>query len=243
MSESRTPDGRFATTEWSLVLAAGDGRAPDSRKALASLCETYWYPVYAQIRFRGWDAETAKDLTQGFFAELLEKRSLRRADPQRGRFRSFLKSSIDHFLSHERRRAAALKRGGGRSLISLDFDDAEAQYRLEPTADRAPDRLFERRWARATLNRVLARLEEESDATGEGHRLRRLASFLTGRTPGERYRHVAAELGMSETAVKVAVHRLRRRYGQLLRVEVARTIDDPREVDAEIKYLFSALLG
>jgi RNA polymerase sigma-70 factor (ECF subfamily) len=136
--EPRDADGRFATTEWSLVLAAGDSQAPGSREALESLCRTYWYPVYAQIRFRGRDSETAKDLTQGFFAELLEKRSIRLADPQRGRFRSFLKSSIDHFVSHERQRAAALKRGGGKSPISLDFDSAEAQYRLEPGATTHP---------------------------------------------------------------------------------------------------------
>jgi len=225
------------------VVAAGDSQHPNSRKALAALCEVYWYPVYAQVRYRGYDSEAAKDLTQGFFAELLEKRSLKLADPHRGRLRAFLKSSIENFLSHERQRDAALKRGGGKAPISLDFDGAEAQYRLEPGRDEAPDKLFERRWARATLNRVLAGLAEESRAAGEGRRFQRLAPFLTGGSSGKRYKSVAAELGISESAVKVAVHRLRGRYGQLLRAEVARTVNDPEAVDAEIKYLFSALSG
>jgi RNA polymerase sigma-70 factor (ECF subfamily) len=241
MPEPGDSDGRFITTEWSVVLAAADSQDPGSREALASLCQTYWYPVYAQIRYRGQDSETARDLTQGFFAELLEKRSLRLADPQRGRFRAFLKTSIDYFLSHERQRAAALKRGGGQSPISLDFDAAEAQYRLEPAGDGAPDKLFEKRWARATLNRVLERLGQEFEAAGDRDRFRRLAPFLTGSK--ERYKGVASELGVSEAAVKVAVHRLRHRYGHLLRAEVARTVNDPEEVDAEIKYVFAALGG
>jgi RNA polymerase sigma-70 factor (ECF subfamily) len=241
VDDARERDGLYSTTQWSLVVAAGDSQNPDAREALESLCRVYWYPVYAQIRKRGQDPEAAKDLTQGFFAELLEKRSLRLADPNRGRFRSFLKSSVDHFLSHERHRAAALKRGGARSIVSLDFDGAEAQYRLEPVRDQKPDKLFERRWARAMLSCVLERLGEEARAAGDAYRFQRLASFLTGRTPGLGYREVAAELEMTEAAVKVAVHRMRHRYGELLRAEVARTVNDAAGVDAEIRYLFLAL--
>lgn len=234
-------DGLYSTTQWSLVVAAGNSQHPNTREALATLCESYWYPVYAQIRHRVHGVDVARDLTQGFFAQLLEKRSLRFADPHRGRFRSFLRSSVDHFLSHERDRAAALKRGGAKSPVSLDFDSAEAQYRLEPVRERGPDKLFELRWARATLGRVLERLGGEAQAAGDGYRFQRLASLLTGRTPGVGYRDVAAELDMTESAVKVAVHRLRHRYGKLLRAEVARTVNDAEEVDEEIRYLFSAL--
>jgi len=233
--------GLFSTTQWSVVLAAGDSRHPNAREALAALCKAYWYPVYAQIRFRGQDSESAKDLTQGFFAQLLEKRTLKVADPERGRFRSFLKRSVDHYLSHERHRATALKRGGNKPAISLDFDSAEAQYKIEPSQSQAPDKLFERRWARATLSRVIEQLGEEAQAAGDRNRFQRLVPFLTGRTPEFGYKDVAAELEMTEGAVKVAVHRLRRRYGTLLRAEVARAVSDPEEVEAEIRYLFSAL--
>lgn len=243
MRDSDERDGLFSTTQWSVVLAAGDSQHPNAREALAALYKVYWYPVYAQIRFRGQDPEAAKDLTQGFFVQLLEKHTLKVANPDRGRFRSFLKNSVDHYLSHERHRASALKRGGNKPAISLDFDSAEAQYKIEPAQSQAPDKLFEKRWARAALNRVLERLGEEARAAGDGYRFQRLAPFLTGRTPGIGYKDVAAELEMTEGAVKVAVHRMRRRYGKLLRAEVARTVSDPGEVDGEIRYLFSAMDG
>lgn len=243
MGASRGRDSLFATTQWSLVLAASDTENPDAREALTALCQTYWYPVYAQIRRQERNPEKARDLTQGFFVELLAKRSFKVADPDRGRFRSFLRGTLRHYLSHERQRDRAEKRGGGKTPIPLDLDTAESYYRLEPSDERTPETLFERQWARTLLNRVFERLREELDASGQGDRFRVLQPFLTGRAPAVKCRQAATELGVSEDAVRVAVHRLRKRYGQLLRDEVSRTVRDKKEVDAEIRYLFSVMDG
>jgi RNA polymerase sigma-70 factor (ECF subfamily) len=226
-----------ATTRWSLILAARHPETPDGGAALAGICESYWYPVYAFIRRQGYHADEAGDLTQAFFARLIEKEYLRQATPARGRFRSFLFASVRHFLSNERDRARALKRGGVQGPVSLDLRDAEGRFRLEPADGITPERLFDRQWALALLERVLARLDAELE--GRGH-FDRLKGFLTG-DGAEDYHDAAAALGMSEGAVKVAVHRLRRRYRERVRREVARLVADPSLVDEEIRHLIRAL--
>jgi RNA polymerase sigma-70 factor (ECF subfamily) len=243
MAESRTHvggRGRFLTTRWSLVLAAGDTQHPDSTEALATLCERYWYPVYAFARRRGRDADRAQDLVQGFFQHLLEKKTLGSADPDRGRFRSFLLGALKYYLADQAAHDAAQKRGGGATLHSLDLEDAESRYRLEADEDTNPERSFERRWALAVLAAAHQRLGAEAEASTNPERGRRLLGFLTD-AGGDRYRMVAEDLGMSEAAVKVAVHRLRRRFGAILREEVARTVEDAARVDDELRFLFAAL--
>jgi RNA polymerase sigma-70 factor (ECF subfamily) len=232
---------QFATTRWSLVLAAGQRRSPQSSAALATLCENYWYPLYAYVRRRGHEADEAQDFTQAFFARLLEKNDLAAADPGRGRFRSFLLASLKHFLANEWDRARAEKRGGGRSVLSIDFGTAEERYRAEPSHDLTPEKIFERRWAFVLLENVLARLHDESAQAGKADSFDRLKGFLTGEQTQVTYGQLAAELNMSEGAVKVAVHRLRRRYRELLRAEIEETVADPQVIDQEIRDLFSAL--
>jgi RNA polymerase sigma-70 factor (ECF subfamily) len=234
-------EGDFDTTRWSVVAAAGDTQSPNSKEALTTLCRVYWYPVYAQFRQLGTGPDAAQDLTQGFFAELLEKGSLKIADPDRGRFRSFLKASLRHYLSHQRRRERAGKRGGGQALIALDADEAESMYGLEPTVGETPESVFEERWARTLLQHVLDRLQGEMRGAGGRERFRRLRPFLAGQGERGGYRAVAADLGISESAVKVTLHRMRRRFGEILREEVASTVADPEDIDAEIRYLFQVL--
>jgi RNA polymerase sigma factor (sigma-70 family) len=237
----------FATTHWSLVLAAGQRASPQSCQALATLCEAYWYPLYAHVRRRGYRADEAQDLIQEFFTRLLEKEYLRMADRGRGRFRSFLLAAVDHFLAKEWRRAHALKRGGQRVFVSLDFTAAEGRYGSEPSHDLTPDKLYQRRWALTLVDQVLARLRCDFAQGGKLALFDRLKHFLGGEGEGEggtgspSYQQVAAELGMTEGAVKVAVHRLRRQCGELLRQEIARTVDGAQEVDAELRDLFGAL--
>jgi len=233
--------GRFAGTRWSLVLVAADSRNPDAAAALEELCRAYWYPVYAFLRRRGFDPEDAQDLTQGFFAELLEKRTLKAARKERGRFRSFLLAALKFHLSHERERAGALKRGGGVTPVRLDADTAEGRYLLEPAEPRTPETLFERRWALELLERALTRLRAESESSDHRERLLRLLECLDGAAPAPRYKQLADELSMTESAVKVAVHRLRGRYRELLRDEVLQTVDDPGKIDDELRHLYSAL--
>jgi RNA polymerase sigma-70 factor (ECF subfamily) len=233
--------GRFVTTRWSLIRAAQDPSAQASRAALAALCSAYWYPLYAFIRRQGHDAEEAQDLTQEFFARLLEKDGLAAVDRDKGRFRSFLLAACKHFLSNERDRARAQKRGGGRAVLPLDAAGAEGRYGSEPAHEETPERLFERRWALALLEQVLGRLREEYAAAGKGRVFERLKGHLTG--DGVPYAQVAADLSMSAGAVKVAAHRLRQRYRELLRDEIAQTLDDPGQVEEEIRDLFAALAG
>jgi RNA polymerase sigma-70 factor (ECF subfamily) len=230
----------FSTTRWSLVVAAANSGHPDYRRALEDLCGSYWYPVYAFVRRRGWDRDQAQDLTQGFFAELLEKQTLKAADQERGRFRSFLLTALKFYLSNEQERARAQKRGGGRSPIPLDADAAEELYRLEPVDQHTPETLFERRWALVVLERVLDRLRRELERSLHPERIR-LVECLTAEGSRGRYKQLAVDLEMSESAVKVAVHRLRRRFGELLREEVAQTVDDPKRVDDELRHLFDVM--
>jgi RNA polymerase sigma factor (sigma-70 family) len=228
---------QFTTTHWSVVLAAAQGETPESAAALERLCRTYWYPLYAHIRRRGRSPEDAQDLTQGFFRHLLERKPFARLHPDKGRFRSFLLAALNYFLADEHDRQNAQKRGGGREIISLDAAEAEARYRLEPTDDRSPDRLFERHWALALLDQVLARLEQDYRATGRDGLFQHLKPFLVegGRT--RPYAEVATDLGLTEEAVKKAVQRLRKRYGLLFREEIAHTLADPAEVEDELRFL------
>ena len=230
---------RFTTTEWSLVLATASTDSKTSREALESLCARYWYPVYAEVRFAGHDSESARDLTQGFFVQLLERKTLAVADPERGKFRNFLKTSLKNYLSHQAERDRARKRGGGVSTISLQFDDAEKQYALEAAHTRTPEKVFDRRWAHAMLQQVLDRLREEMDQAGSLEQFERLAPFLMGQGETTSYRNLAIRWDTTEAAIKMAVLRLRRKFGKLLRAEVARTVGDRRDVNAEIRFLLS----
>ena len=232
----------FATTNWSLVLAAGGAESAAARKALEALCEAYWPPLYAFIRRQGNSPEDAADLTQGYLVQLLEKGVLKDLRPEAGRFRSFLFVSVKHFLANERDRARALKRGGGRVPFSLAMDAAEERYRFEPIDTITPERLFERNWAKTVVERAMTRLEAEIAQTGDLPRFRRLRSYLMGDTSGS-HRDVGEELGMTETAVGVAVHRMRRQFGRHLRDEIGETVADPSDVDPEIRHLLAVLDG
>lgn len=234
---------QIATTQWSQVVAARDGTETEARQALENLCQTYWKPLYAFIRHQGSDPEEARDLTQAYFAELLEKDFLADVDAEKGRFRSFLFSSLRHFLSHERDRARALKRGGGTTTLSLDLESGEKSYAIHPSTLRTPEDVFEYRWAMTVITRALKRLEEESARAGTQRQFEQLKPYLTSTEPQVPYKDAAEELGMSEGAVKVAVHRLRRRFGQSLRAELSETVVDPADVDDELRHMLSALRG
>jgi RNA polymerase sigma-70 factor (ECF subfamily) len=241
MSPSDASPGRFATTHWSLIVAAREGEAAQAQEALAALCQAYWYPLYGYIRHQGHPADRAQDLTQEFFARLLEKDFLGTVDPEKGKFRSFLLAACKHFLANEHDRERARKRGGDRHGLSLDFRDADGRYAHEPAHSETPDRLFERRWALALLDQVLARLRGEYETAGKGRLFECLKGRLTGGTGGAPHARAAAELGLSEGAIKVAVHRLRKRYRELVREEIAHTVEDPGQVEDEIRALFAAL--
>ena len=230
--------GPFPSTRWSLVHAA---RGAESEQALATLCEVYWYPLYAFARRRGHDRNEAMDLTQGFFAELLDKNYLDDLRPGEGRFRSFLLSALKHYISKQLERERALKRGGGRKLLSLDTDEAEERYQHEPAHDWTPEKAFERSWALATLATVERRIAKELEDEGRADIYRELAPALFGHTPQRSHRETARRLGISEDAVKMALLRLRRRFGRVLREEVAQTVALEEQVDEEIRSLLSAL--
>lgn len=233
--------GAFDTTAWSVVLSARDGDSGASRAALEALCRVYWPPLYAYIRRRGYSREDARDLTQGFFARLLEYDFLEHVERERGRFRTFLLAYLDHFLANEWRREHAQRRGGNGITLTLDCPDAEERLHLEAGPSLDPCRQYDRQWAQTLLGAAMARLGQEYADGGkaalfEGLRPRLLAGC---ETPG--YRELGERLGLSEGALKVAVHRLRRRYAALLREEVARTVEDPADVDAELRYLIEVM--
>ena len=232
--------GRFLTTRWSVVVEAGHGGGSKAADALETLCRTYWYPLYAYVRRKGHDADGAADLVQGFFASLLERRAVATADRDRGRFRAFLLASLDHFLANEWRRATAQKRGGGRVLGGLDFGDGERRYSLEPSHEATPDRVYDRRWALTLIDSAMSRLREEYVARGRGDLFDALSGMIGGDAE-EAYAQVAARVGMSENAIKVAVHRLRKRCRELLREEVGQTVAGEAEVDDELRHLFGAV--
>jgi RNA polymerase sigma-70 factor (ECF subfamily) len=242
MTEAKGPRS-FATTHWSLVVAAQADEAgrTRARDALGELCKAYWYPLYAFVRRRGYAPEDAQDVTQAFFARILETRGLAGADPERGRFRSYLLGAVKHFLANEEERGRALKRGGGAAFFEWDALDPEARYALEPARSDEPDARFDREWALETTARALEELRVESQARGKGELYEALKGSLTGEEPPRS--ETAERLGTSEGAVKVAVHRLRQRYRELLRAEIAQTVGDPEEVEAEMRHLVAALRG
>ena len=240
---SLTPTGisRFATTHWSVVLAAGDNSSPQHREALETLCRIYWFPIYAYLRRQGYGAHDAEDQTQGFFTHMIEKYDLCRADPNRGRFRSFLLSMLKHFVADQRDRSHAQKRGGGKRVFSFDFADAETRYKLEPLQQISPDRLFEKSWALAVLDQTMARLKAETSRSNRQKQFEHLKVYLAGQTHTIPYCDMAEKLDMTEGSVKVAIHRLRKRYRELLWEQIAQTVSSTEEIESEIQALFAAL--
>jgi len=238
------PDPReFATTHWSLVVAAKADEASRTRAraALEELCRAYWYPLYAFVRFRGYSPDDAQDLTQSFFTRIIETGGFASADPEQGRFRSYLLGAMKHFLANEWHRARAQKRGGGVNFLELDALDRSARYALEPAEESDPDAGFDREWARESIARAMEKLRAESEDRGKGELFAALKGSLTGDEPARK--ETAARLVMTEGAVKTAVHRLRRRYRELLRAEIAETVADPADVDVEMRHLVAALRG
>jgi RNA polymerase sigma factor (sigma-70 family) len=233
--------GRFATTRWSIVAAAQNGSSPQAQEALAILCGSYWYPLYGYIRSQGYSADQSQDLTQGFFASLLEQHTLAVFDHARGKFRSFLLSACKYYLAHERDRARAKKRGGGRRFFSLDFAYGEARYQAEPTHVRTAEKLFARDWAFTVLDQVLGQLRDEYAKKGKNDLFDHLRVCLQGDEQSLPYAQVAHQLGMTEGTVKVAAHRLRQRLRELLCAEIGRTLDDTEDIEQEIRELFAAL--
>jgi DNA-directed RNA polymerase specialized sigma24 family protein len=229
----------FETTRWSLVLAAAGNDSQAAREALSSLCQTYWYPLYAYLRRRGLDPEDARDLTQGFLTSLIERQDFEGLHQDRGRFRAFLLASLKHYLSNWSARERTLKRGGGWQMVPLE--NAEGLYVIEPVSHATPETLFERRWALTVVDGLLAELRAQWTAQGRASEFDELKACLLGQAPAGGYAAVAARLGTSEGAVKAAVHRLRRRFQSLLRQRVAGTVADERDVDDEIRHLIQAL--
>ena len=224
-----------------MVVAAGDPHRKEARSALTALCENYWYPLYAYLRRRGYAADQAQDLTQDFFMRMLEGRYLDRADPEKGRFRSFLLSSLNFFVADEEDRQRAQKRGGG-AVVSLEFSSGEDRYQREPAHDETPERLFERRWALSVLDQVVQKLRTEFVRHGRPEHFDQLKVFLLGRSDAP-YAALALEMNTSEGALKVAIHRLRKRYRELFRLEIADTVADPAEVESELRFLAAVLTG
>jgi RNA polymerase sigma factor (sigma-70 family) len=230
---------RFPTTRWSVVVAAGDPRPEQARSALVSLCEHYWYPLYAYLRRCGYPSDQAKDLTQEFFVRVLEGRYLDRADPEKGRFRSFILTSLKFFVADQADRDRARKRGGG-MVVPLEVSSGEERYQREPAHDETPERIFERRWALSLLDRVIEKLRNEFVQNGRAEHFERLKIFLLGQSDAP-YAALAREMNTSEGALKVAIHRLRKRYRELFRQEIADTVADPAEVESELRFLAATL--
>lgn len=244
MIERPAPDPReFNTTHWSLVGAAQSDEASRTRArmALEELCRLYWYPLYVFVRHRGYSPADAQDLTQSFLVRFIETRGFASADRGRGRFRTYLLGALKHFLANEWHRARTQKRGGGKTFLEWDALEPEARYALEPTQSADPDLGFDREWALELITRAKDRLRAESEAVGKGALFETLKASLTGDEPSRS--ETAARLGMTESALKAAVHRLRRRYRELLRAEIAETVETPSEIDDEMRYLVAVLRG
>ena len=237
---SSTPGDVFATTHWTVVLAAGQRHTSQSDGALEELCKTYWFPLYAYVRRRGHSKADAEDLVQAFFARLLAKNFLANLDSERGKFRAFLLASLKHFLANEWDKSQAQKRGGGAVNLSLDWQTADTKFRVAATAEPSPDKAFDREWALALLARVIERLQSECVAEGKGKLFEQLKTFLMAGGGDSAQAEVAKSLGMEEGAVRVAIHRLRKRYRVLLRDEIANTLSDEVMVDEEMRALFGA---
>jgi RNA polymerase sigma factor (sigma-70 family) len=246
-SESSTPDAGaqrrnyFVTTRWTVVLSAGRKSSPQSDAALADLCQSYWYPLYAYVRGRGYTREDAEDLVQAFFTRLLEKNYLEGLSADRGKFRAFLLAALKHFLANEWDKANRQKRGGGLQHLSLDWEQADRRFHLEPADTESPDRIFDREWALALLERVILRLQEECAGEGKAALFEHTKACLMVGSETIPYSEAALALGMDEGAVRVAVHRLRKRYRALLRDEIAQTLVDPAQADEELRSLQAAL--
>lgn len=234
---------QFATTQWSMVRAVNNENEAAANSALQELCQTYWYPLYTYVRRQGNDASEAADLTQAFFADLLQREDLKKVDPSLGKFRSFLLTALKHFLLNQWDKAKAQKRGGGTSPLSLDFGEADNRYRLEPSHAQTPDLIYQKQWAKTLLDRVTQSLRSEFVKRGKAHQFDKLKKFLAGKNNEETLGEAAHQLSMSEVAVKVAVHRMRQRFGEILRSEIANTVSTEEEIDAEIQQLFDVLSG
>lgn len=230
----------FATTHWSVVLAAGNREDGSSSRALEQLCRAYWPPLYAYVQRRVDSTHEAQDLTQAFFKRLLEKDYLADADPERGRFRAFLITAFKHFLANEWDRQAALKRGGGMRRFSLDFDSDRVAGGIEPTDTETPEQIYERQWTLTLLDRVIQRLQRELERAGRGAEFNRLKNFIIGQS-GESYAQAGADIGLNESAARMAASRMRNRYRAILREEIAQTVASPDDVDDEIQHMFAIL--
>ncbi|HRI11923.1 MAG TPA: sigma-70 family RNA polymerase sigma factor [Verrucomicrobiota bacterium] len=240
-SEATEPQRYFATTHWSVVLTAGQSNPSRANLALEELCQTYWYPLYAYVRRRGYSAHDAQDLTQGFFACLLERQSLANADPHKGRFRSFMLGAMNYFLASEGAKLQTQKRGGGHQMLPLDLAAAEQRFDLESADHAAPDNAFDKEWATALLDKVLSQLEQDYRREQKIQLFDTLKQTLAGARESQPYATLAAQLNMNEGAVKTAVHRLRKRYRELLQAEIANTVTSPEEVKTEMSYLFKVM--
>lgn len=234
---------QFTTTHWSVVLAARDDTSPAADDALARLCHGYWYPLYAYVRRKGYAVEDAQDLTQEFFARLLAKNYLGTVDRQKGKFRSFLLASLEHFLAKEWTRAHRLKRGGQQIILSWDGCDPEERYRLEPPDDRTAERTYERRWALTVLEQAMTTLASEYSVAGKEHLFQELKPFISGDDDAVAYPELAVRLEMSEGALRVAAHRLRQRYGESVRTEIAKLVQRPEDIEEELRHLLASLSG
>ncbi len=233
----------FATTRWSMVACAGQNSSPDSQRALADLCEAYWVPLYGYIKRRVNNDAEARDMTQAFFTELLEKKLIGDADPSRGKFRSYLLGSLKHFLSHQWEKANALKRGGGKAPISLNFASADSSIKIEPVDGLTPEQIFDRDWAMTLLSQIMERLKSEYVDSGKAELFAHLKPLLIGSPSGNTWGHVAERLQMTEAAAKMVRSRMRKRYREILRQEIADTVSKPEDVDDEIRNLFRTLQG
>ena len=232
---------QFRTTHWSVVLAAGREQSEEAAQALAELCRAYWYPLYVYARRKGYEAADAQDLTQEFFSRLLARKDLSSVDRRLGKFRSFLLASMEHFLAKEWTRAHRLKRGGGQTFLAWDAEELEERYRLEPADDWSPERIYERRWALTLLENAMAALGAEYAAAGKQILFEQLRPFLSGDDQDVEYEALAGRLQMGAGAVRVAVHRLRKRYGERVRAEIAKIVRRPEEMEEELRHLFAAL--
>jgi RNA polymerase sigma-70 factor (ECF subfamily) len=239
--KSETVAGHFRTTHWSVVLAAGQLSAPDAAQALEKLCAAYWYPLYTWLRCRSHSVHDAQDLTQAFLVHLLDKDRLQKPDPAKGKFRSFLLASLKNFLTNEWDKTQALKRGAQFTFISVDEERGESRFRVEPSHDATPDKAFEQSWAMTLLELVLDQLKQEYARAEKSGLFDALQEYLSGDKSAVPYVEMAARLNLSEAALKMSVLRLRRRFGELLRAEIAHTVTRPEEIDEEIRALFAAV--
>src|SRR5262249_8494039 len=231
----------FGTTHWSAVRAAGNGNSPQAKRALETLCVAYWYPIYAYVRRKGYGPDDAQDLTQEFFAQLIAKEHFSLADPSKGKFRGFLLATLDYFLAREWNRAHRQKRGRQFTFVSRDERPPEERYRLEPVDHETPEKIFLRQWTLTVLKQAMNALQSECEANGKGDLFRETKNLISGERDKAAYAQISKNLNMGEGAVRVAVHRLRQRYGDLLRNEIAHTVNSEEEVDEELRYLFQVL--